>query len=437
MSIPVITLILFGSFFLLLATGFPIAWVLASLGILFSLILIGPKTLITTYLTTWDTMSSFILIAIPLFIFMGYVLQKSGLATALYHSMLLWSGRLPGGLAIGTVFICTIIAAMVGTLSAGIVTATLIGLPEMEKRRYNKRMVIGAIMAGGTLGVLIPPSVGFLIYAGATGISVGRLFAAGLLPGLLLSGLYMSYIGVRCVINPSMGPPLLAKERVGWAKKILSLKDSILAVVLVTMVLGSIFAGIATPTEAAAVGAFLTLVIAAIYRKLNVSLVRESLYGTLNVFTMIFFIYVGASIFGRFYMGIGTKVYLNELIAGLAVSRWVVLWAMMFLIFIAGMVIHADAIVLVLAPIFSGIVVNLGYDPLWFALLFLVNIQIAGISPPFGPALFYLKGCVGKKIDFKDIMLSAYPYMGLQIIGLIICFIFPQIVLWLPKIFFG
>ena len=308
MSIEILTMLLFGAFFLLLATGFPIAWTLGGIGMIFTFIFLGPSNFSTAALGAWDQMMSFTMLAIPLFVLLGFILQHSGLAEALYHSMLLWAGRLPGGLAIGTVFICTIMAAMVGTIGAGIVVSSIIGLPEMRRRKYNDRMVIGAIMAGGTLGVLIPPSVGFLIYSGATGISVGQLFAAGLFPGLVLSGLYMSYIGIRCAINPAMGPPLPPEEQVSFREKVISLKDSILAILLIFAVLGTIFVGIATPTEAAAVGCFFALIIAAVYRRLSFTMIRGALYDTLNIFGMIMFVFIGATIFSRFYMGMGLSL---------------------------------------------------------------------------------------------------------------------------------
>jgi len=437
MSIELLTLVLFASFFLLLATGFPIAWTLGGIGMVFTLFFLGPTNFSTAAMGAWNMMMSFTLLAIPLFVFLGFILQHSGLAEALYRSMLLWAGRLPGGLAIGTVFICTIMAAMVGTIGAGIVVSSIIGLPEMRKRGYNDRMVIGAIMAGGTLGVLIPPSVGFLVYAAATNLSVGQLFAAGLVPGLVLSGLYMTYIGIRCAINPAMGPPLAHEERASFGKKIASLKDSILAVVLIFAVLGSIFTGVATPTEAAAVGCFFALIIAAIYRKLSLPMTRDALYGTLSIFGMIMFIFIGAIIFSRFYMGMGIRAYLDDILITLAVSRWVILAGMMLFIFLAGMIIHDIAIILVCAPIFTEVVVALGFDPLWFGMVFLVNIQIAILSPPFGPALFYMRGCVDDKVGYKGVAMAAFPYMGMQVIGLTLCILFPQIILWLPNLIFG
>jgi len=436
-SFEILTLILFLAFFLLLATGIPIAWALGGIGMVFTFFILGPTNLPQAAKGAWDTMMSFTLIAIPLFVFLGFVLQHSGLAEALYRSMLLWAGRLPGGLAIGTVFVCTIIAAMVGTIGAGIVTSSIIGLPEMRKRGYNDRMVIGAIMAGGTLGVLIPPSVGFLIYSGATGLSVGQLFAAGLFPGLLLSALYMTYIGVRCAINPNMGPPLPAEERVNLRTKIISLKDSILAIILILAVLGSIFAGIATPTEAAAVGCFLSVVISAVYRRFNVPMLREALYGTAKIYGMIMFVFIGATIFSRFYMGQGIRMYLDNIITGMTLSPWVILAGMMVFIFLAGMIIHDIAIILVCAPIFTEVVVSLGFDPLWFGMCFLVNIQIAILSPPFGPALFYMRGCVDEKVGYKGVALSAFPYMAVQVVGLAVCLFYPPIILWLPNLLFG
>ena len=234
-----------------------------------------------------------------------------------------------------------------------------------------------------------------------------------------------------------MGPPLPPAERVSLGKKITSLKDSFLAIILVVAVLGSIFTGIATPTEAAAVGCFIAVIISAVYRRFSVPMLRGSLYDTMKIFGMIFFLFAAATVFSRFYMGMGLRIYLENIIAELALSPWIVLAGMMAFIFFAGMIIHDIAIVLVCAPIFTEVMVGLGFDPLWFGMVFLVNLQIAIISPPFGPALFYMRGCVDEKVGFRGVAMSAFPYMGMQIIGLTICILYPPITLWLPNLLFG
>jgi len=438
MNIEVLSLILFGAFFLLLATGMPMAWVLGGIGMVFTIIILGPTSLVQVALCTWDTMMNFVLIAIALFIFLGFILQESGLAKALYKSMYLWTSRIPGGLGVGTILVCTLIAAMVGTIGAGIVTASTIAMPEMLKRHYNERMVIGLIMAGGTLGILIPPSVGFLVYAACTGLSVGRLLAGGIGPGLLLSALYMIYIVIRCAINPAMGGGgrgklAPAEEAISWKVRVSSLKDSVPAFLLVFGVLGSIFTGVATPTEAAAVGCFLAFGIAAMYRGLNWRMVKSSVFNTGRLFGMVFWIFACANIFTRFYMGMGLRDYLDGAITTLQINPWLVLIGMMAFIFLAGMIIADIAIVLVCAPIFTELIVSLGFDPLWFGLLFLVNVQIACLSPPFGSALIYMRGCVTDEVGFKGVAWASYPFIAIQIIGLTLCMIFPQIILWLPR----
>lgn len=432
MSIEVITLIVFGALIISLLTGCPVGFALGGVGLWLGFFLLGPETLAQGYYATWLMMSEFIFVAVPLFIFMGALLQRSGLGQALYHSLHLWAGPLNGGLAIGSVIFCTLMAAMVGIIGAGIVTMGLIALPQMLKRGYDKNLAVGAIMAGGSLGSLIPPSVAMLVYCGFVGISVGRLFAGGIIPGLILSALFILYIGIRCHIKPSMGPALAPEERGTLRQKVISLKDSILGILLIFLVLGSLFLGVATPSEASAVGAFGALVVCAIYGNLNWRVLRESLQMTAKIQGMVFWLLAGAMIFTRVYTTLGARQMVESTIIG-EMNPYMVVALMMFIIVVMGTFVQESAIILIVGPTFNSIVTSLGFDPLWFAILFMVNIQIAQMTPPFGSALFYMKGLIPEE-NMRTIYRSAIPFFLLQMVGLAICFVLPDMVLWLPNL---
>ena len=432
MSITTLTIILFASLIFGLVTGMPVVFALGGIAMLFTIFLWGPEGLLMVVTATYSNMSGFILIAIPMFIFMGFVLEKSGVADALYAALKLWAGRLNGGLAIGTVFICTIIAAMVGIIGAGIVTAAIFALPPMLKQGYDKHLAYGAIMAGGCLGVLIPPSIQMVVYASIARQSVGKMLVGGLFPGLLLSSLYMLYIGIRTALNPSLGRGLPPEERVSWPRKLAATKSLLLPIAVVVLVLGSIFLGIATPTEAGAVGCIGVLICAAVHRRLSRRLLKEVAYDTVKIFGMVFWVLIGASCFNQFYLAMGAAGLVKGLLVGVEVNPWIILAAMQVILILLGMIMEGLAIMVIAAPIFTPIVIGLGFDPLWFGVIFIINMQMAMLTPPFGFANFYMKGLLPEE-NMAEFYRSTYPFVGLQMIGLGICMVFPSIILWLPN----
>ncbi len=434
MSIEQLTLILILSVFVLFAVGFPIAFALGAVGLIYSLVFLGPSFLPVAAQAALGSMTSFLMVAIAGFVFMGMILRFSGVAAAMYDTMSKWMGRLNGGLAIGTVLVSTAMAAMVGIISAGIMTAGTIAMPEMFKRKYDKHMVLGSIMSGGVLGTLIPPSVPMILYALYSRQSVGRLFAGGMIPGLILSTLYITYIGIRCMINPKMGPALPPEERVSWKEKVISLKDAVLFVLLIVGVLGSIFLGLATPTEASAVGALGAALIAAVYGKFSWTVIKEASYGTMKLLGMVLWIMVGIGIFNSFFMASGGKDLIRNLVVG--VSPWTVLIGMQLSLFLLGTVMDDYAIVMIATPLYAPVIVSLGFDPIWFGILFIMNMGMGMMTPPYGFAHFYMKAVVPKNILMSDIWRSVLPFVGLQAVGLIIVMIFPQLVLWLPGLIF-
>jgi len=433
-SIEVVTLLLFGSMALLLALGLPVAFAFGGTAIIFVLWLWGPEGLSIVSFHAIDLMSTIVMVAIPLFIFMACVLERSGLADALYSTMHLWLGPLRGGLAMGTVLICTIFAAMSGGSAAGTITMGIIALPAMLKRNYNKRIATGPIMAGGALGILIPPSVPMIFYGVMAQMSVGQLFMGGILPGLILSSLFCLYIGIRSWLQPDLAPSVPPEERVSWRGKFVLLRGIVLPALLIFSVLGSIFLGVATPTEAAAVGAFGSLVCAAVHRRLNRKLVTEAGLRTLRMTCMVMWILVGAFCYTVTYNALGGQELIRNLLIGLEVNRWFILIAMQLTYFFLGMILEPLAIIMLTVPVYLPVITQLGFNPLWFGILFFVNMEMAFLTPPFGFTLFYMRALAPKEITMGDIYRSIIPFVTLQAIGLAIVMIFPQLALWLPSL---
>lgn len=437
MDLSLITFMLFAGLLMLLATGAPLVMVMGGGAVLFSYFLWGPQGLLQVSANSFGVMQNFILTAIPLFIFMGIVLERSGLAKALYEMMYRWFGGVRGGLAVGTVIICMIFAAMCGVSGAATVSMGLIALPSMLERNYSKDVAIGSISAGGALGVLIPPSVPFILYGLFSGESIGALFAGGILPGIVLGCLFIAYILIRSFFQRDLCPAMPKEQRATRAEKIVSLRAVILPIILIAVVLGSIFKGVATPTEAAALGALGSLICAAVSRSLSWRVIKESCYGTLRLSCMIVWIIIGGTAFTSLYTAIGAVDFIREVIATLPVSRYIILFGMQFVLFILGMLLDPGGIIMICTPVFVPVIKALGFDPIWFGVLFIINMEMAYLTPPFGFNLFYMKAIVPKNISMGDIIHSVVPFVGLQALALIICIVFPDIATWLPKRLIG
>ncbi len=430
----VITAIMFSSMLLLMALGAPLAWALTICGIGSAYAIYGDGGLDLLISSTFSAMDNFLLVALPLFIFMGLVLQRSGITDDLFEMIHKLMGRLPGGLGIGTVIICALIAAMAGVSGAATVSLGIIALPAMLNRGYDKRLVTGTIMAGGALGFLIPPSVLMIIYAFLSRDSVGKLFAAGLMPGLMLATIYIFYILIRCRINPTLGPP--AEEQFTAAEKFKSLRFLIAPGLLIFTVLGCIIGGITSPSEASAIGAFGSLVIAGVQRRLSWDMMRYVMLSTTKLMGMLMWITIAAVFFSKIYVGVGAGAVVGELIEDYELSPNLVIIAMLVAYFVLGMFLDDFAIVFITVPLFVPIVRDLGFDTTWFAVLFILSMQSAYLTPPFGYNLFYMRSVAPKEVSIVDIYWGAIPFVGLQILGLALVFLFPQIALWLPSILF-
>ena len=430
MSIAAVSIILFGSLFLLLALGLPVAFCLGGVAILFTYLLWGPEALRMVAYVAFENWTTPIFIAGILFLMMGSILQRSGIAEDMFQAIHLWLGRVKGGLAMGTVLVCTIFAAIVGVSGVATVTMGLIALPAMLQRRYDKRIALGTIAAGGALGILIPPSVIMILYCMVARESLGDMFAGGILPGLLLATLYIIYIGVSGQLRPHLFPP--SEEAVSWKERVVSTRAIILPVLLITLVLGTIYTGVCTPSEAAAIGAFGSLICAAIYRRLSWKIFREACQETFSIGGMVAWVLLGAGVFNNLYRAMGAKTMILDLVGGLKVTPWLVILAIQLMIFIFGMVMDDFAIVMLFAPIAAPIAQELGFNTLWFGILFMVNMQAAYVTPPYGFNLFYLKSIVPKDITMGDIYRAIWPIIILQLIGLALIMVFPPIALWLP-----
>lgn len=437
MNIGLITVLLFGTILVVLATGLPLSFALAAVGLVFAYFLWGPNSLLVAVTAPYSQAIEFILIAIPMFIFMAAVLERAGIAEDLYTMMHQWMGQLRGGLAMGTVLICTLFASMAGITGAATVTMGLIALPSMLKRRYKKGIAVGCISAGGALGVLIPPSNPMIVYGLVAGESIGRLFAGGMIPGLVLSLLFIIYIGIRCFFQRDLGPSIPKEEVVTWKDKVISLRAVALPIFLVLAVLGSIFSGIATPSEAASIGAAGSIICAAIYRRLNWQMLLEAARRTLRLSSMVMWILLGAAAFVSVYNAIGASDLITNIVKTLPVSKWVVLAIMQLSLFILGMFLDPNGIIMLTVPVYVPIIKALGFDPLWFGIVFFVNMEMSYLTPPFGFNLFYMKGVVPPEISMADIYRSVFPFVILQAVGLILVIIFPQLALWLPTLLIG
>lgn len=427
-------LLMFVVLLICLSLGIPIAFSLLGTALLFGTALWGAGGVSLAVSASWGAMNNFTLIAIPLFIFMALVLQKARVVEDLYDAFYKWSGPIRGGLAVATVLVGAMLGAISGVVAAGVIGLGLIGLPQMLKYGYNRKLGIGAVMSGGTLGQLIPPSTNMVVYGAVTSVSIGGLFAGGITCGLMLAAIYSAYILIRCLMNPSLCPALPADTRATSKEKLLALRGVALPGLLIILVLGSVLTGVATPTEAASFGAGGALLFVIITRRYQTWILTESCKETLEITAMVCWIVIGASSFGSIFTGIGGNVLVSDIALGLPGGAFTVLMVSIVFIFILGMFLEPAAMIMLAAPIVSPLVVNAGYDPLWWGLVFMMLLQVAYLSPPFGFTLFYMRGAAPPEVTIEEIYLAGLPFIGLQLIGLALIIIFPQIPLWLPQL---
>ena len=421
-----------------LVSGLPITFVLGSIGVIFTFFLWGPGAMsVIPTLIFGKAMMSFGLLSVPLFVLMGFILQHSGIADKLFNAFYVWGGKLGGGLAVAAIIVCTLFAAMTGIGGAGTITMGLIALPAMLARGYNKKLALGCIGAGGALGILIPPSITMIIYGMICQVSVGRLFAGGLVPGLMLAFLFIAYTLILCKLNPDNGPGMPIEEVLPFKEKIKATKAVIAPLLLISAVLGSIFSGIATPTEGAAIGAAGSFLLMIASHNFSWRIFKDISLGTLKLSGMVMWIVIGAYCFSTIYIALGATSFISGLVQDLPFGYWGIFIIIQLIFFCLGMLLDPSAIVMITAPILTPVVAAMGYDPVWFGIVFIMNMQAAYISPPFGYNLFYLKSIAPVGIGIKEIYIAVIPFILIQILGVIIVSIFPQIALWLPRLIYG
>lgn len=434
-----VTFIMLGGILVGVLFGYPLAIVVGGIGIGMGILLFGIDiSLQLIYQRLFELINNYILLAVPGFIFMGIMLGYSGITERMFSAMYLWLSGFRGGLAVITILIGTILAACVGIIGASVTALAIIALPEMVKRGYSRSLAAGAVCAGGTLGILIPPSIMLVVYGPMASLSVGKLFFGAFLPGFMLSAMYCTYIAIHCFVKPHIAPPVPEAERaVPWRKKLWDLIISLIPPgVLIMGVLGSIFLGIAAPTEAAAVGALVATILAIVYRQFSFKILKDTATETVKVTGMVLLIGATAYAFVGVFMRAGGGDIVKELILGAPGGKWGIFAIIMFIVFLLGYFIDWLGILFIVVPIITPVGEALGFDKLWFAMMICVNLQTSFLTPPFAYAIFYLRGAADPSLGLTTghIIRGVIPYIFIILIGLALLITFPQIILWLPSL---
>nr|WP_026479142.1 TRAP transporter large permease subunit [Ahrensia sp. 13_GOM-1096m] len=421
------TFLMFAMLLGLLVTGIPLAYVTLLVALIFALGWFGPMAVPLITSRVYSFVSSFVFVSVPMFVLMAAILDRSGIARDLFDAMRLVGGRLRGGIAIQTIFVAVILAAMSGIIGGEVVLLGLVALPQMLRLGYDKHLAIGVVCAGGALGTMLPPSIVLIIYGLTANVSIGDLFTASFLPALMLAGFYVIYILVRAHLNPAMAPIPEQDDETPMSEKLRLLKGLILPLLVVACVLGSIYGGIASVTEASAVGVAGVLLSTIIRGEFTLDLLKGAALQTLQTVGMIVWIGIGASALVGVFNLMGGINFVSDLITGISDNRVIILLFMMLILFVLGMFLDWVGIALLTMPIFVPIISELGYDPVWFGVVFCMNMQVSFLSPPFGPAAFYLKSVAPPDISLATIFKSLLPFIALQILALAMLIIFPGI----------
>jgi tripartite ATP-independent transporter DctM subunit len=439
MSYSLMAILMFTSMLVLLLTGRHIFAVIGGVATAFALGLWGAGHEGMAFHASVSLLNWYPLLTLPLFIYIGYMFSKCGIADDLYQMLYVWMGPVRGGLAIGTIVLMAIIAAINGLSVAGMAIGNTICLPEMVKRKYDKIMISGVIQGASSLGIMIPPSVVLVLYGMIARQPVGQLWMAGVFPGIMLAILFMIYIAVRCLIQPQLGPAASKEERnIPWSAKFKLLSSAILPIVIIFLMSGLFFLGVTSLVESSAVGAIAVTVIAAINKRLSWKLMLEVLKDTLSVSCMFMWVILAALAFGAVFDGLGAVYAIENLfLKSFHLSRWGVMAMMQLSYIIMGMFLDDTAMLIVVAPLYVPLVIKLGFNPIWYGVLYTITCQIAYLTPPFGYNLFLMKAMAPKNFTIADIYRSVWPFVFVMIFGLILVMIFPQIALYLPRTYFG
>jgi len=431
-SIGLITLLLFGGLIILVMLGVPVVYSLGGLTLGLTFLFGTIDDLFIVASTTVRVFTNDMMTMIPLFLLMGNILVHSGVSDRLYTALGYWLYGIKGSLAVITIGVCVALA-MTSGFGPGILTMGMVAVPSMLKQNYNKSLALGSVMAGGVLGEIIPPSIIMILFAMIGKISVGQLFIGGAVPGFVCAFLYIVYIVIRAHLQPDFAPSAKRKMNLPLKLKLKSLAEVIAPSLLVILVLGTIFMGIATPSEAAALGVVGSIIICAAYGKLTFQIMKDSCFETIKITSMALWIFLPAILFGIFYTMVGVQDAILDLLGYWELNRWLVLVLMQVILFIFGMFMDDYAIVFICAPIFLPVAEALGFDKIWFSILFILNMQVAYLTPPFGWASILLKSVVPEEIKMIDIWKATPPFIIIQLLVLILAMIFPQLVMWLPS----
>ena len=435
MTPEILAFVMLGLIVFAIMIGIPVAFALASFPLIFGFFMLGPRVFPMFGVQAFGVFLTYPFVAAPLFILMGALMERSGIADQLYESFYHLLGPLPGGLALATVAMATIFGACTGIVGAGVITIGLLALPSMLSRGYDKALATGSIMVGGGLGVTIPPSIMLILYGAASGVSIARLFVAAIIPGLLLGILYLVYIYIRARIQPSIGPPISKKERITGKKLVrMTLVSLVPPIFLILAVLGSIFFGIVSPSEAGSMGVLGAMILMVVTGRFNRKALSESVTYTLRITTAILFICLGGKLFTGVFIGMGGDVGLRVFMQAFNLGTTGMILMMLFIIFILGMVMDWIALIFILVPVFGPILQSIGVDHLFFAILFCTTLEISNMTPPFAYSVFYLKTITPPEVTIVDMYRGCVPFAIVDVLCTALLIGFPQLVMWLPSL---
>jgi len=447
MSDPVLALVMLGLFIFVILLGFPIAFTLMGMGVCFGYYayyqpgqeFFDSRLFYLLTQNTWSIMSSDVLVAVPLFLFMGYVIERSNILDRLFYSLQVALRHVPGSMAVAALMTCAMFATATGIVGAVVTLMGLLALPAMLKAGYDQKLSTGVICAGGTLGILIPPSIMLIVYSAASSVSVVRLYAAALLPGFLLAGLYITYVITRVVFNPKLAPKLSKEEsNVPWSKAILLLVQAFVPLaVLILSVLGSILGGLATPTEAAAVGAFGSLLLAVAYRALTWQRLQEAVYLTARTSAMVCFLFVGSWTFSSVFSYLGGEGLIKDFVLGMDLNTITFLIMSQLIIFLLGWPLEWTEIIIIFVPIFLPLLPHFNVDPMVFGILIALNLQTSFLTPPMAMSAYYLKGIAPASVELWTIFKGCFPFLAMVLFTMVLVYVFPQLMYWLPNLIYG
>jgi tripartite ATP-independent transporter DctM subunit len=446
-SNPALALVMLGIFILIILLGFPIAFTLMALGVGFGYYayfqpdqaFFDNRVFYLLTQNTWSVMSNDVLVAVPLFLFMGYVIERSNILDRLFYSLQVALRHVPGAMAVAALLTCALFATATGIVGAVVTLMGLLAFPAMLKAGYDQKLSSGVICAGGTLGILIPPSIMLIVYSATSSVSVVKLYAAAMLPGFLLAGLYILYVIAVAIVKPELAPKLPKEEaNVPWGRVLILLAQAFLPLALLILaVLGSILFGLATPTEAASVGAFGALVLAAAYRALTWGRLQEAVYLTSRTSAMVCFLFIGSWTFSSVFSYLGGEGLIREIVLGMNLSTITFLLMSQFIIFLLGWPLEWSEIIIIFVPIFLPLLKHFNVDPLFFGILVALNLQTSFLTPPMAMSAYYLKGIAPPFIQLWTIFKGCFPFLGMVFVTMAAIYVFPQLVFWLPGVFYG